>query len=198
MSTSVDADYKVCTACGQDLPLSDYYENNGRAASSCKECFKKRSRDQKARNRENIFKDVPRSRSPPRTPESSEDNADSLYIMSNPLIPGIVKIGRAGCPETRARNLSSSQPFRVKVEYVYKGMGFIERKIHARLSAANVQGGQGREWFYISPHQANAVIVGSLVEFECNSAAITQAQQAQTSTHSQELIDQIEKLAWPQ
>ena len=41
---------------------------------------------------------------------------DALYVMENPLLPGIVKIGRSSDPEERARQMSTSHPFRLRVQ----------------------------------------------------------------------------------
>lgn len=33
--------YKICSCCGRNLPLSDYYISKGRVQGRCKECFRK-------------------------------------------------------------------------------------------------------------------------------------------------------------
>jgi len=102
---------------------------------------------------------------PQDTPESTE-TADSLYIMENSLLPGIVKIGRSTNPEERAKQLGASHPFRLTVQYSYGGKGFLEKTLHNRLKHRRVDGGNGREWFRISPEQADILVRGSIVEHE--------------------------------
>ena len=83
---------------------------------------------------------------------------DALYVFCNPLIPGMVKIGRAARPMVRARNMSASQPFRLTVCSQYPKFGFLERYVHAKLQTSMVSTGSGREWFAISASEANVAI----------------------------------------
>ncbi len=86
--------------------------------------------------------------------------------MTNSLLPGIVKIGRSCNPEERAKQLSTSQPFRVVVERSYGGKGFLEKTLHDRLKHRRIEGGGGREWFQISAEQADILIKASIVDHE--------------------------------
>ena len=83
---------------------------------------------------------------------------DALYVLCNPLIPGMVKIGRAARPMVRARGMSASQPFRLTVCSQYPKFGFLERYVHATLQTCMVSTGSGREWFAISASEADAAI----------------------------------------
>ena len=93
-------------------------------------------------------------------------DGDALYIMLNPLIPHMIKIGRSIEPEGRAKDLSKSQPFLIVVCYRYNGYGFLERVIHGKLSKRCVVGGRGREWFSIEPHQADLLIRAAILEHQ--------------------------------
>ena len=114
--------------------------------------------------------DAKRRRTEPDTPEMNEEapqvEPDSLYIMSNSLLPGIVKIGRSANPEERARQLGTSHPFRLIVEFSYGGKGFLEKTLHDRLKHRRVEGGGGREWFRLTPEQADVLIRASIVDNE--------------------------------
>ena len=89
---------------------------------------------------------------------------DALYVMLNPLLPHMIKIGRSIDPEGRAKDLSKSQPFLIGVCYRYDGYGFLEHCIHGKLSKQCVVGGRGREWFSIQPHQADLLIRAAILE----------------------------------
>ena len=187
MATLSEVATKVCSACRENLPLSAYYNVR---YSWCKECYKSRGRERTVIIREvREAKRAARPRSRTRhlgasSPPLPEGNA--LHVMSNPLIPGMVKIGRANCPETRAQNLSNGHPFHVQVEYTYEGFGHLEANIHIRIRDANVQGGAGREWFYMLPQQADTIIRGVLMEFQC--AAQVHAVPAQAAPPTQEAL----------
>jgi prophage antirepressor-like protein len=91
---------------------------------------------------------------------------DALYVMVNPLLPNMVKIGRSICPEARAKELSKSQPFQIAVCYQYNDYGFLERLLHGRVSKTCVVGGRGREWFAITPTQADLMIRAAILEHQ--------------------------------
>ena len=91
---------------------------------------------------------------------------DALYVMFNPLLPGMVKIGRSFHPEGRARTLSKSQPFNIQVCHTYDGYGFLEKLLHSKLKKRCVIGGAGREWFSISSDQAHQIISAAVLEYE--------------------------------
>jgi hypothetical protein len=104
----------------------------------------------------------------------SESLEASLYIFCNPLIPGMVKIGRASCPVARAQSMSQSHPFHLTVFQTYYQMGFLESTVHRRLSDRRVASGPGREWFHASPDEADIIVRASLLEHKW-SQAVSQA-----------------------
>ena len=54
---------------------------------------------------------------------SESVEGDAIYIMQNSLLPNMVKIGRSIHPETRAKELSKSQPFQIIVCFQYDRYG---------------------------------------------------------------------------
>lgn len=92
---------------------------------------------------------------------------DYLYIMSNSKIPGIVKIGRSKNPTERTHKLQNSQPFLVKLEEEYEGWGFLELLVHSKLNHLRVvEESASREWFSLSVSEANAIVEGTIVEYQ--------------------------------
>ena len=45
-------------------------------------------------------------------------------------------------------------------------MGLLEKRVHQKLTAYRVDDGEGREWFYAEPWQADCIIRGLIVEYE--------------------------------
>ena len=78
----------------------------------------------------------------------------------------MIKIGRSANPEERAKQLGASHPFRIKVEFSYGGKGFLEKTLHDRLKHRRVEGGLGREWYKLTPEQADVLIRASIVDHE--------------------------------
>ena len=167
-SPSSDGGLKTCVGCKQALPVADFYNsttNSDGLRSKCRNCVQEqnrayRFRSSTATNVENTNMD-----------ESSHEEApevlgDYLYVMRNPSIPSIVKIGRTICPASRARQLSVSQPFELVVCHCYAGWGHLEKTIHANLKLAQVHGGRGREWFQLEAWQADILINAAIVEFD--------------------------------
>ena len=154
---------KRCGRCQEELPLEQFSRatNKGGYQSTCKSCYKiywktysekKRGRDSMEDCRDTV--------------DAESNQMDSLYIMSNSLLPDMVKIGRSNGPEERARNLGASHPFRIVVEHTYGDKGFLEKPIHDRLKHRRVDGGSGREWFNLSVEQADTLVRGCIVEHE--------------------------------
>jgi len=81
-----------------------------------------------------------------------------IYMLSNPAMPGILKVGcTAGSVEKRAAELSSSSgvPQRYKIERmfpVYVSPKIAERKVHFALDGCRVN--DSREFFRISVDDA--------------------------------------------
>ena len=67
--------------------------------------------------------------------------------MSNPLAPGLLKLGQTTDVERRARDLSACQCFHLQVEKVWPGLGRLEQLVHNDLSVLRHRDGPGIEWF---------------------------------------------------
>jgi len=84
-----------------------------------------------------------------------------VYILTNPLYPGYVKIGfTKNHPEHRSRQISSSTgvPMDFKLEYVFEcfdGFG-LEQEVHKYLSSYRLN--KKREFFKVSIKRAKEVI----------------------------------------
>jgi hypothetical protein len=81
-----------------------------------------------------------------------------IYILSNPAMPGILKIGcTSGIAERRAAELSSSSgvPQRYNIEKtfpVYASPKAVEKKVHLALDGCRIN--DSREFFRISVEDA--------------------------------------------
>ena len=100
----------------------------------------------------------------PRRDCEPHKDMDALYVMTNTLIPHMVKVGRSHDPDIRAKDLSQSHPFKIIVCHRYIGYGFLEKLIHDKLQKKRVEGGRGREWFSIEPKQADLLIQAAMLE----------------------------------
>lgn len=80
----------------------------------------------------------------------------SVYVMTNPVMPGVVKIGRTtGCCEKRAEQLyNTSVPARFSVVYICEtnDCAYLEKMVHERLDQDRVS--SDREYFKCSPSVA--------------------------------------------
>ena len=85
-----------------------------------------------------------------------------LYIMERSDALGIVKIGSSSNPERRRRDLQQSHTFLMKLLAVFPGKGYLECKVHRRLSSLRVWTGTGREFYSLTPIEAFAM-VGDIV-----------------------------------
>ena len=92
---------------------------------------------------------------PDAAPEAPEapPYAQDLYIFSNSLLPGILKIGRSKDVERRRVEMQRSQPFHINTVATFPGKGHLEGIIHTALHASLVDG-PGREWFRVSASDA--------------------------------------------
>ena len=152
-----DSPIKRCTKCQLEQRLDEFWnckQSKDGLSCWCKACF----REHKKRPREGT--------------ETGDDevgpaeNRDSLYIMENSMLPGMVKIGRSACPEERAKQLAASHPFRIVVQYSYGEKGFLEKTVHDRLKHRRVEGGLGREWFRLTAEQADLLVRASILEHQ--------------------------------
>ena len=81
-----------------------------------------------------------------------------LYIMERSDALGIVKIGSSSNPERRRRDLQQSHTFLMKLLAVFPGKGYLECKVHRRLSSLRVWTGTGREFYSLTPTEAFAMV----------------------------------------
>ena len=170
---------KTCPKCQTEKSLDDYWVNNTRKDGRqgwCKACYSDRERESwkaiklKRKREEEAGVDseseMPCESEPVK--EEPKNTNDSLYIFSNPILPGVLKIGRSVSPETRCKSLSTSQPFIIQIIATYGGLGFLERAIHLKLHSKRVTSGPGLEWFKIEPWQADLIIRGTALEYDLN------------------------------
>ena len=165
----IETALRTCVGCNQDLPASEFYTCPTRRDGlqiRCKQCYCEHIRSYRATKRPVAAVDA--SMDEPLQETQAEATGDYLYVLRNPLIPGMVKIGRAFCPTSRARQLSASQPFELLVCHCYAGYGHLEKTLHDKLKMLRIVGGRGREWFAIEPWQADALINAAIVEFGLN------------------------------
>ncbi len=92
---------------------------------------------------------------------ATSDGSEHIYILTNPMLPDLIKIGRTDrSPEERAAELSSASgvptPFRVFRSFCVRESLSAEIAIHARLEEYRVA--SNREFFRIDPEWAVAVI----------------------------------------
>lgn len=88
--------------------------------------------------------------------------AGYIYVLSNPSMPGIVKVGRTAREvDSRARELATTGvPTPFKVEHLIPS-GDIEgdeRRIHAILGTRGLRVRREREFFRVTPDEAVAVV----------------------------------------
>lgn len=94
-----------------------------------------------------------------------EPRLQIVYILTNPSMPGLVKIGRTTNLEARIASLSSStsvpEAFEVAYAAYVEDASFVERAMHAAFSLHRMP---GREFFRLPV--ANAIAALSLAEVE--------------------------------
>lgn len=112
------ASAKTCKNCREEKRLSDYYAGSNK----CKTCTLEASRDrrQRARDAASEFSDA-----------SESTWGESLYVLTNPRVPGEVKVGRAACPLGRAQQMSSGHNFTLDVTHTYAHQGLLETAVHS-------------------------------------------------------------------
>lgn len=98
-------------------------------------------------------------------PEQSEPELQIVYVLTNPCMPGLIKIGRTTNLEARVASLSSStsvpQAFEVAYAAYVEDSAFVERALHAAFSMHRLP---GREFFRMPA--TNAIAAISLAEIE--------------------------------
>ncbi len=142
---------KTCSNCHKGKRLSHYYPGSNK----CKTCTLEASRVRRQRARD--------AASEPSN--ASESWGESLYVMTNPRVPGEVKIGRAAHPLGRARQMSSGHNFTLEVTHTYAHHGALENEVHQRLAQWKVPCGS-REWFSLQPEQADLLVRATILEHE--------------------------------
>lgn len=90
-----------------------------------------------------------------------------VYVLSNPSMPGVVKVGKTKrCGRDRAAELWTTgvpEHFVVEFEILTAAYAQIESAAHERLKGHRVHA--GREFFRVSPEQAEDAIVACVVEY---------------------------------
>lgn len=128
-----------------------------------------------------------------------------VYVMSNKVMPGLVKVGfTTGTPEERAAQLNGTHsPHPVQVEYSTRvsDARAVEREAHLRLR----QHREGKEWFRCSREVAIAAIkraAGDVVRDEFSRAdrereqtAVKERDRQQQETERQARVED-ERRAW--
>jgi len=149
---------KQCNKCHEVLTL-DCFKKHPQTKDghhgSCKECLRKyeKGRKDKRQRPDSDCEEEPCVLEP-----------DALYIMENIGFKGLLKIGRSHSPETRAKQLSASQPFKNNVIRTWAGYGFLEKGLHDRLVHRRLEGEAGREWFFLSVEDAEILVQAAIVE----------------------------------
>ena len=94
--------------------------------------------------------------------QNRDGNYDSwVYILSNPTMPNMYKIGYTkNTPDERAKQISSStgvaMPYKVEWAFhCYDGYG-LEQEVHHKLNSCRVNG--NREFFEISLEEAQQIV----------------------------------------
>ena len=90
--------------------------------------------------------------------EDQEHVTDSLYLMTNSLLPNDVKVGRSADVNSRRKNLEASQNFHILVHAEFPGYGYLERQVHDVFKNYQVKNVKGKEWFCCSVSHAMRAI----------------------------------------
>lgn len=96
----------------------------------------------------------------------SDSKRGYIYVLVNPCIPNLVKIGRSkNGGQARANNIYQTgvpAPFSVHFEMIFEDAIAAESLIHSRLSEHRYS--KSREFFQISPQEAATKIVRAWAE----------------------------------
>lgn len=97
-------------------------------------------------------------------PESGETTAGYIYLMVNPSMPGMVKVGRTGQPPSRrAAALTGATgvptPFEVVFEVLVPDQRVAEAYVHRVLEERGRRVSSNREFFAVQPEEAIQVMV---------------------------------------
>jgi hypothetical protein len=140
-----------CARCYEEL-AADCFSSAG---GYCKGCMREYQKEHNKRKRQDPRDPADsESDSEPSDPSvASAPRAPDLYIFSNSLLPGILKIGRSKDVERRRAEMQRSQPFHINTVATFPGKGHLEASVHATFQA-NLVDGPGREWFRVSESDA--------------------------------------------
>lgn len=91
------------------------------------------------------------------TKKSRESSAGWVYAVSNPSMPGILKIGRtARDPQARLKEMNgrteTPTPFAIEAVVRSSNAAWTERAVHERLQASRLN--DRREFFKVTPREA--------------------------------------------
>lgn len=120
-------------------------------------------------------------------------STEIVYVLSNPAMPGIVKIGRTASDDAKARIAqlyTTGVPVPFQLEYackVWNGTQ-VERALHVAFGPNRVN--PKREFFQIDPEQA--IVILELLNTEDATQEIA-AQPAEVDAESEEAAEQLRK-----
>lgn len=97
------------------------------------------------------------------------DTRDFVYVMTNPSMPGLVKVGITKCsPEIRAKQISQNSgvptPFAVFAFFRSAHAASVEKRAHLLMREVRIS--ENREFFAISPEMAVAAITAAIHEVD--------------------------------
>lgn len=139
----------------------------------------------------------------------SKGNIGHIYILSNPALDGIIKIGhtKKSHPELRATELSSSTsiplPFKLECSWLVENPGSREALIHRNLAPCRVS--KDREFFKITPLEAekriNTLLYGCEQAYrqQFESIALLYRKYPESFKGAEDFIKKIESVLrnWP-
>ena len=147
---------KTCRKCREERRLSNFYPGR----QHCKPCVLNKDRERRQRNRDAASQ----------ISDASESTwGESLYVLTNPRLPGEVKVGRAAYSLGRAQQMSAGHNFTLDVTHTYAHRGSLETAVHRRLAPYQVQCGS-REWFGLEPQQADLLVRATILEHDLSQA----------------------------
>lgn len=93
-----------------------------------------------------------------------------VYVMTNPAMPGLVKVGLSTrCPERRCNELASTGvplPFELQFAVFVPSVHWTERRAHELLAEKRVS--QGREFFRVPVDSAITAVLNAYLEDSCS------------------------------
>lgn len=116
-----------------------------------------------------------------------------LYVLSNPAMPGHLKIGRTRRrPQDRMAELSQATgvpvPFELAYSHAFENVNLAESLVHQELEARGARVASNREFFEIAVAEAKAVIVA--VYERLHDPQMQEAMLEELDTRAQQLLAQ--------